>query len=50
MQDKVVLLGDFIVCNGEKYYGNLVEQRHLEETNKEPYLTTRVYITQAVLA
>ena len=30
MHDIVILSGDFIVCNGEKYFDNLVEQRHLE--------------------
>lgn len=36
MHDKVVLLGDFVVCNGKKYFDNLVEQCHLESANKEP--------------
>lgn len=49
MHDKVVLLGDFVVCNGKKYFDNLVEQCHLESANKE-LLATRVYITQAVLS
>ena len=36
MHDKVVLPGDFVLCNDKKYFDNLAEQRHLESANKEP--------------